>query len=206
MRGWWRRCWQWRCRAVQEWRRRTCRLLCVHADRAGRKLSTVLTVVSPPLAMLSGDGSGGGMTCRRGHRKPADKINFLVFVVTLSRKTSVKTYGCTPLVEGDGVGRCCWLGGGGLFQDMITPSSDTSPGGSSMRWGVRGGELDSVTACRLDQPTTLWGRREGSAGGVSPGPNWRALTPRPLGGGRGGVGQGGPCSPCYPGPQEGGEV
>jgi hypothetical protein len=124
---------------VQEWRRRTGRLLCLHADRAGRKLSTVLTVVSPPLATSSGDGSGGGMTCCRWHRKPADKINFLVFVVTLSRKTSVKTHCCTPLVEGDGVGRCCRLGGGGLFQDMITPSSDTSPGGSSTRGGVRGG-------------------------------------------------------------------
>jgi hypothetical protein len=39
---------------------------------------------------------------------------------------------------------------------------------------------------------------------VSPGPGWRALTPRPLGGGRGGVGRGGPRTPCYSGPQEGG--
>jgi hypothetical protein len=67
------------------------------------------------------------------------KINFLIFVVALSRKTSVKTHGCTPLVEGDGVGKCCQLGAGGLFQDTIAPFSDTSPGGRSMREGVRRG-------------------------------------------------------------------
>jgi hypothetical protein len=39
---------------------------------------------------------------------------------------------------------------------------------------------------------------------MSPGPHWHPLTPRPLGGGRGGVEQGAPHSPCYLGPMVGG--
>jgi hypothetical protein len=56
----------------------------------GSRLSTVLPVVWLPLATSSGDGTGAGITGRRWRRKPADKINFLVFVVALSRKNSVE--------------------------------------------------------------------------------------------------------------------
>jgi hypothetical protein len=57
----------------------------------------------------------------------------------------------------------------------------------------------SLTGLRLQR-----GRWEGGARVMSPGPHWQALTPRPLGGGRGGVEQGAPHSPCYPGPMVGG--
>jgi hypothetical protein len=48
------------------------------------------------------------------------------------------------------------------------------------------------------------GRWEGRAGGESPVQCCHAVTPQPLGGGRGGVGPGAPRVPCYPSAPRGG--
>jgi hypothetical protein len=87
-----------------------------------------------------------------------------------------------------------------LLGAWLTPG-DVGPGGDTTRGGARKGRVELL---HTDLPAHRLMTPEGEAGGRRwGGVAWRAVAPRPLDGGRGGVGPGVPHSPYYPGPQAG---
>ncbi len=124
--------------------------------------------------------------------------------VILDGKARSETHRDITLVEADSVGRCCSCGGASCWV-RFPPLATLAQVGTVREEGARrGGEFSCcVPARRLDQPATPEGEAGGRGWEVSPCLQRRFLTPRPLGGGRGGVGPG-TRYPSYPGPTGGG--
>jgi hypothetical protein len=133
----------------------------------------------------------------------AKKADFFVAGTTFNREAHLKAHGDVPLVKSDGVSRQCIRG---LLLGEVLPSNDVCPGGGSTREGAVGGRVNYCDPARwLNRPLTPKGEAEGQGWGESSGQYCCALTPRPLSGGRGGIGPGTPRDPGYPGsPGKGG--
>ncbi len=111
-------------------------------------------------------------------RGSSKKGSLLVAGSTFDRKACLESKGGISLVKSDDVGRRCSRG---LLVGEIHPSSDFGRGGRSMQGGRVAGGAGVFAGTKPAVSTYLQpqrGKWEGRAGGKTPDPHRRALTPR----------------------------